>query len=243
MTSSRVPAGILSLVLFCLSPLPLSAQEIALRLYMLDFVFLNPGQTIADREAYNAQAAPIAARHGVIHFASLDPLNILQGPSDLVRLDLWHLPSLDALTAWGNDPDYNALRAQVLQVHDMQALTLYMAEEVMRPEITLGAAYHLDLLTFADEAWNRDIFITYIQAIDAVAERHGIFRTASVGGLAKFAGDGPTADWMHMYVLPGPDEYANMLQDPTYIDLGGLRDTIFVPNNRLSGAFLVVAAQ
>jgi len=217
---------------------PLRAQGDGSQLYLLDFVFLNDGMTLGDRTAYNAQAAPIAERYGVNLIATLDPLNITDGPDSLARVDIWTLPSQQALVQWGADPDYIALGSDIARIHDIRNLTLYVAESVLSPNVAPGTAYHLELLTFAEQSWNREAFINYILSVDEIAETHGIIRQGSLSGLNRLTGDGPTANWFSLYSVPGPTEYAAMAEDSRMTALNETRYNLFVRENALRGAFL-----
>jgi len=217
---------------------PLRAQDAAPPLYLLDFVFLNDGMTIDDHSAYNAQAAPIAARYGINLIATLDPLNITDGPDSLARVDIWTLPSQQALVQWGADPEFIAMEPEIARIHDMHNLTLYVAENVLSPDVSPGTAYHLELLTVSQERWNREAFINYILSVDEIAESHGIIRQASLSGLDRLTGDGPTANWFSLYSVPGPDEYSAMAEDPRMTALNDTRYSLFVRENALQGAFL-----
>jgi len=217
---------------------PLRAQEDRAQLYMLDFVFMNEGLTLDDRTAYNAQAAQIAARYGINLIATLDPLNITDGQDSLARVDIWTLPSQQALVQWGADLEYIAMAPEIARIHDMRKLTIYVAESVLSPNVAPGTAYHLELLSFAEESWTRDAFINYILAVDEIAETHGIIRQGSLSGLNRMTGDGPMANWFSLYSVPGPEEYSAMAEDPRMTALNETRYNLFVRENALQGAFL-----
>ncbi len=234
MTILRTAAVALALLFSVTSPARSQSDPI----YMLDFVFLNDGQTLADRTAYNAKAAPIAARYGINLIATLDPLAITDGPQTLARVDLWTLPAPQALQAWGNDPDYVALRPDVDRIHNTHDLTLYLAEKISAPNVMPGTAYHLELLTFREESWDKQAFIAYMQEVDRIAATHGIARQASLSGLVRLTGSGPTANWFNLYSVPGPDEYTAMATDPAYRALDPQRLALFVSESRVMGAFL-----
>lgn len=215
-----------------------SAQENTGPLYLLDFVFLNPGQTLADRDAYNGRAAPIGARYGILHIASLDPLVITDGPENLARVDVWYLPSPQSLGAWADDPDYTALRPEVDRVHNMTDLTLYMAEAILPPDLEQGAVYHLELLTFDANTFSAERFVNYILAVDEIAASHGIVRRASMKNVTRLIGSGPpSAAWFNLYSVPGPEEYSAMANDPAYRLLDATRVELFDNDVRIMGAF------
>lgn len=208
------------------------------QLYMLDFVFLNDGITLEDRDAFNAKSSEIAGRYGIAHIATLDPLAITDGPQDLDRVDIWTVPSQDAWLAWGEDADFKALHAELAKVHDLDNLTLYFASEVAPPMIAPGQAYHLELFTFVEEGFDFDAFATYVQTVDQIAADHGIQRRASLGGLVKIIGSGPNADWLNLYSVPGPNEYDAMAKDPRNDALDGAREALFVKEMIVLGAFM-----
>lgn len=226
-----------SLSLASLAALPAAAQD-AGPVYMLDFVFLNDGQTLGDRDAYNNRSRPIAARYGISLIATLDPLTITMGPRTLARVDVWELPSVQAIGAWGDDADYVALRPEVLRVHDLDDLTLYVASPVMAPAVVPGQVYHLELLTFSEDEWSREAFFSYIRAVDEIAATHGIRRNTSLANLNKLTGSGPTAQFFNLYAVPGANEYRAMGSDPRMTALTPERWRLFDAGRALEGAFM-----
>lgn len=223
-------------LVLCLGVVMAGAQD--RQLYMLDFVFLNDGKTLADRDAFNARSAEIAGRYGILHIATLDPLAITDGPRNLDRVDIWALPSQQAWQSWGEDPDFKALGPDIAAIHDLDNLTLYFASEAAAPTITPGQPYHLELFTFVEDGFDFDAFAGYVQTIDTIAADHGIQRRASLGGLVKVMGSGPNADWFNLYSVPGPQEYDAMANDPRTRELRDTREALFIRDGTVLGAFL-----
>ncbi|MEO1200874.1 MAG: hypothetical protein AAFX39_16905 [Pseudomonadota bacterium] len=207
------------------------------QLYMLDFVFLNDGYTLEDRDAFNRVSEQIAARYGIARIASLDPVAVTDGPEDIARVDIWRLPSQQAVADWNEDPDFQALQPRLGQVHDLNNLTLYFAEEILAPQIQPGTYYHLELFTFSETQFDPEGFISYVQSVDAIGIDHGIARTGSFGSITRFFGGGPDADWLNLYRVPGPEQYNAMGTDPRMVELRSTRNTLFDREGSLLGAF------
>ncbi|MEM7190798.1 MAG: hypothetical protein AAF439_14410, partial [Pseudomonadota bacterium] len=115
---------------------------------MLDFVYLASGKTLADRDAYNETARPIAANHGAELQVTLDRMSgatgpLLGGPLLPERLDLWTMQTVHGLQSWGTDPAFQAILPRALEVHDMQQLSVYtIATHIHRNHTTHNPRAH-----------------------------------------------------------------------------------------------------
>lgn len=200
-------------------------------LWMLDFIFLNDGATLTDRDAYNAKAQPVAARHGVVLQVTLDTRLMMIGPPELDRVDLWTLPGPQALNAWGQDPEYKEMLPEALRVHDMNQLTLYLGREVSAPQITAGAFYYLELFAFHPESFAAQDFIDYVHATDALAQEFGLARVASMSNLQKALGPGPETHWFNLYSVPSEAAFKAWNNDQRFKDLAPTRNRLLNLNN------------
>lgn len=209
----------------------------AQRLFMLDFVFLNENVTLAARDAYNAKAAPIAARHGVELQATLDPVRVVIGPQSLDRLDLWTLPEPAALKQWGDDPDYQAMRVETLAVHDMTHLTLYLAREMGPVRIAPSGLYWVEFLRFDEAGFNGDDFSAYMAEIDAIAGKHAMRRVATFGKVGRILGQGFQAHWMNIYSVADPAQLEENLRDPRFVERAAMRNRLFDMDKSMMGVF------
>ncbi len=207
------------------------------RLFMLDFVFLNKDVPLQARDAYNEKAKPIAARHGASHVRSLDPLYLLQGPDQLVRLDLWALANPEVLRAWGADPDFKTIQPESLAVHDMRRLTLYFAQEMAETRLIPGGVYWIEFLQFSRAGFNGSEFSAYMQRLDQVAGVHGLNRVATFGKVGRVMGPGFEAHWMNIYNAPDPDRLKAHFADPAFLALTPQRETLFDLENSILGVF------
>ena len=174
---------------------------------MLDFVFMDDGFSLADRDEYNAVASQTAARHGVVLQTTLDTAVMVIGPTELDRLDLWTLTTPDALAAWGRDADYLANKDRSDEIHDMRELTLYLGRQVQAPEIESGRFYYLELFAFNPESFTGEEFITYTRQSDTLAGQYAIFRRASFSQIGRILGNGPEVNWMNLYYISSDNNF------------------------------------
>jgi len=224
--------GALFLVLFL--ALPASAEQ---RMYMLDFVYLNKNVELAARTAYNAKAVPVAARHGVRLQATLDPVKIVLGPTDLARLDLWTLPEPNALQAWGRDPDFKAMQPESRAVHDMSKLTLFLAREIAPFQVKPGAHYWVEFLRFSESGFNGDDFSAYVREIDGIAAQSRMYRVATFGKVGRILGKGHEAHWMNIYSVPDAPSLQAHVKNPRFVELAKVRERLFDLDKSLMAVF------
>lgn len=206
-------------------------------LYMLDFVFMNSGYSLKDRDSHQKNAVPIAARHGIKLVASLDTRILFQGPENMSRLDLWTLPNQSAIGAWGADPDFKKIEPNSLKIHNTDRLSLYFARKVAISHIISGNTYFVELLTFDMKNFTAPEFIDYMKKNDAVAKNYGLTRVASFNPLSKFFGPGPKANWLNIYLVRSEKELRNWTKDDKYQALIPIRSKLLEGKKSLIGLF------
>lgn len=226
--------SVAALVLTLFLTLPASAEQ---RMFMLDFVYLNKNVELAARTAYNSRAAPVAARHGVRLQATLDPVKIVLGPTDLARLDLWTLPEPNALQAWGRDPDFKAMQPESRAVHDMSKLTLFLAREMAPFQVASGAHYWVEFLRFNETGFKGEDFSAYIREIDGLAARSQMHRVATFGKVGRILGKGHEAHWMNIYSVPNAQLLQAYLKDARFVELAKVRERLFDLDKSLMAVF------
>lgn len=225
---------IAALVLTLSLLLPASAEQ---RMFMLDFVYLNTNVELAARTAYNAKAVPVAARHGVLLQATLDPVKIVLGPKDLARLDLWTLPEPNALQAWGRDPDFKAMQPESRSVHDMSKLTLFLAREMAPFQVTPGAHYWVEFLRFSENGFKGEDFSAYVREIDGLASKFQMYRVATFGKVGRILGQGHEAHWMNVYSVPNAQSLQAHLKGTRFVALAKVRERLFDLDKSLMAVF------
>lgn len=221
------------LLAICLS----SAARAEQRLFMLDFVFLNKSMELKARNAYNSRAAPIAARHGVKLQATLDPVLVVLGPRDLDRLDLWTLPAPESLRAWGQDPDYKAMHAETMAVHDMSRLTLYLGREMGPFQLKPGVHYWVEFLSFDKDGFNGREFTDYQREVDGIAAKSGLHRVATFGKVGRIMGQGYEAHWMNIYSIADGEKLQGHLRGDRFVELAPVRERLFKLDRSIMGVF------
>lgn len=225
-------------VAVCLLALGFCTSAVAEQsLVMLDFVYLNKDVEVAERDAYNAKAKPIAARHGVILRSTLDPVRIVLGPKGLQRLDLWTLPAPQALQAWSDDPDYLAMRSETLAVHDMKRLTLYLAREIGPVQIAPGRHYWVEFLRFDKSGFTGEQFAAYMRETDGIAGKYDLQRVATFGKVGRILGPGFEAHWMNIYSVPDSERLQSYVEDARFVELASMRERLFDLDSSMMAVF------
>lgn len=215
---------------------PVVAQEKTQPLLMLDFVFLAEGKSLADRDAYNAKALPVAGKHDVDFVASLDVFAMLKGPAELARLDVWTLPDPSALVKWDADPAYQPLKPLAFDVHDMDVLTLYLGLADAVPEPPEGEYFLIEVLTFAD-SFEREAFPKYLRERAKIAGTHEISHVGRVHLRKKLTGAMPDADWVNVYHLPSKAALVAWTEDAQTKAQLPVRTTLFDLSRSVVGVF------
>lgn len=97
---------------------------------LVDLVVMADGAGPAERDAYRAKIEPIAARYGFKMVAAFEINGRVSGdgPDQPLRLNIWSIPSMDAMGELGKDEDYAALEDERLALHDFETLTLFFAQ-------------------------------------------------------------------------------------------------------------------
>ncbi|MEW7292403.1 hypothetical protein [Aquimarina sp. 2304DJ70-9] len=96
--------------------------------YLLDFVIMNEGAGALQRSIYNSKVRKIAKKHNVDMVASFDVLQELGGAiHNVLEVNIWEMDSPASMKALGVDAEYQANIEFRNQIHNMQDLTLYMA--------------------------------------------------------------------------------------------------------------------
>lgn len=158
---------------------------------LIDFVVLNDGAQIAERSAYEETLEPIAARHGAEVIHSYDIAAHLAGPmEDSVRLNVWQFADPATLGKVNNDPDYAEIIPERDRVHDLDRLTLYMAQPIVDGGRIEDGVILVDLVVLNDgfEAEDRD---AYEAKMAPIAAKYGFTIHSAFALMQKIDGEGP----------------------------------------------------
>lgn len=207
------------------------------QLYMLDFVFMSKGHTLADRDKHNQKARPIASRYGVNLVASLDALARFAGPKGLARLDIWTLPNQSALSSWGADTDYKKIEPNARKIHDFKQLTLYLSRERVAPQIVSGNIYYVELLTFNQKNFSVPELVGYIKNNDQIAKEYGLIPAARFNPISRILGNGPKANLLNVYSVQSKTAFKKLSEDKRYRALNPVRKKLFETDKMLIGVF------
>lgn len=195
---------------------------------LIDFIVLNDGIEIAERDAYETALKPIAARYGAEVVHSYNVMAHLAGEMETsVRVNIWNLDDMSALGAVDKDADYRAMIPNRDRIHDLSALTLYTAREnINNGPITEGFVL-VDLIVMKDGfgAAERD---AYEAKMAPLAEKYGYVIQASYEIDQKIGGDGPeTPLRLNLWNGNNPDALGALTQDPGYVALEAERQKLF----------------
>jgi len=93
---------------------------------LVGVIAMKPGFDYEDHNAYEKTLASITARHGMRLFRAyriVQPLG--GGPANAVAVNIWELPSPEALGKVMSDPEYVAIVPYRDRIHDMAETTMY----------------------------------------------------------------------------------------------------------------------
>lgn len=195
---------------------------------LIDFVVLNNGIDVSERDAYEAALKPIAAKYGAKVGHSYDLVAHLAGQmASAMRINVWELDDLSALGAVDQDAEYKAMIPDRDRIHDLSALTLYTGRETSNAgPITQGFVL-VDLVVMNDGfgATERD---SYEARMAPLAQRYGYTIRASYEIDQKIGGDGPENP-LRLILWHGdnPDALGALTKDPEYMSLEDERQKLF----------------
>ena len=195
---------------------------------LIDFIVLNDGIDISERDAYEAALKPIAARYGAEVVHSYDVLNHMTGGmAQSVRVNIWNLDDMGAIGSVDKDPDYQDMVPNRDRIHDLSALTLYTATETVNAGPITEGFVLVDLVVMNDGfgASERD---AYEASMAPIAEKYGYTIQASYEIDQKIGGDGPASP-LRLILWKGdnPDALGALTQDPAYMALEDDRQKLF----------------
>ena len=117
------------LTLYIAKPKKVGKAIAADKYVLVDLVVLNDGYGPKDRDGYSKETQRIAKKYGFRKAHSFSLVNHLagKGPKAAMELNLWELPDPSAMQKLGEDAAYQANVPKRNQIHNMEALTLYLA--------------------------------------------------------------------------------------------------------------------
>ncbi len=194
---------------------------------LIDFVVLKDATALAERNAYEAKMAPIAEQYGARVIHSYDITGHIAGPmEEAVRLNVWAFSEPDALAKLNEDARYQALVPVRDRIHDMEALTLYLAENIRDGGPITDGVILVDLvaMTKGNGDAERD---AYEAKMAPIAKRYGFEVVSSFRISQKLAGEGPdSAMRLSLWEGQSPDGLQQLNTDPGYVALAEERDRI-----------------
>lgn len=195
---------------------------------LIDFIVLNEGIDIGERNAYEAALKPIAARYGAEVVHSYDVKEHLAGKMPTsVRVNIWNLDNVDALGAVDKDADYRAMIPNRDRVHDLSALTLYKARETVNAGPITEGSVLVDLVVM-NEGFGAEERDAYEAKMAPLAAKYGYTIHASYEIDQKIGGNGPEKP-LRLILWRGdnPDALGSLSEDADYIALENERQRLF----------------
>ncbi len=208
---------------------PIQSDQVATEtgeLVLVDLVVMNEGHSLSEREEYEAAILPIAERYGMERFGSYEIVQHLNGKAeDAIKLNLWHLPSPEAMQQLGQDADYQALETMRNELHDFNQLTLYTAKSVQETASPNGDLFLVDLVVMS-EGYGLSERREYEASILPIAEEYGMQLTHSYETIDYLGGAVEDAVKLNLWSLSTPDAIEQLQSDKEYQALDSRRNEI-----------------
>lgn len=194
---------------------------------LIDFIMLAEGAELAERNAYEEALEPIAARYGAEYIHTYNLVSHIGGPMDsAVRLNIWEFEDQNALALVNEDEDYKALIPMRDRVHDMDALTLYMAQPIKDGGPIGDGVVLVDLIVMQDGAGDAERN-AYEARMAPIAEKYGFRVHSAFRILQKIGGEGPESPIrLNLWAGQDPEGLQRLSQDPEYQELVEMRNRI-----------------
>jgi uncharacterized protein (DUF1330 family) len=198
--------------------------------YILDFVSLNEGVHLSDRDQYDHSVIPIVKKYGMKLKGRFDLDAIAGSFTQPARLNVWELDSLESMQKIGQDEQYASLKSMRDSIHDMQALTLYVADFKTRRKLEKGLVL-VDLVVM-NEGFGKDDRNSYEAKVLPIAEDYGMRVVQSFDILKKMRGSGPSAAMrLNLWSIEDPEKMKKLSQDERYTSLIEYRNKIHDMDN------------
>lgn len=205
--------------------LSLSPNVNAQTSYMLDFVVMQDGYDLNHRDSYESVIAPMAAQHGMKKVRGYDLTQHLSGGlSKAVRLNIWEVPQ-GALPKLGQDPLYQTIVPYRDKIHNMQELSLFMAQETQGEREPTDETILVDLVVMND-GYGLKEREAYERRIAPIARRYGMRKFATYDIAQKIAGTAPEGLRLNLWAVPDPAAMGKLASDPDYQKHVANRDKI-----------------
>lgn len=195
-------------------------------LVLVDVVVMNPGHTLAEREAYEAAVLPIAEKYDMEKTDSYEVVQHLNGKAkDAIKVNLWDLPSPQAMKQLNQDPEYQALESERQKLHNFNQLTLYTAKPVQDAAEEDGDLILVDMVVM-NPGFGIEEREEYEAKVLPIAARYGMERTHSYKTADYLNGSIEDVVKVNLWRLPDAEAMEKLNQDPEYQALEAERNRL-----------------
>ena len=197
---------------------------------LLDLVVLNENYTSKDRVSYSKETSKIAAKYDIKKSQSfgINAYIAGMGPKNALEFNLWTMKSPAAMAQLGQDSNYQANVPKRDKIHNMKALSLFLA----RPKAGFsnfkpkkGKTYLLDFVIMDEQAGALQRTI-YNQKVQQIAKKHGINMVSSFDVLQKLGGQIDGVLEVNIWEMDSPESMKALGGDPEYQANVPFRDQI-----------------
>lgn len=141
-------------------------------------------------------------------------------------MNIWELPSPVVMGKIANDPAYKALISHRDGIHNMDAVTLYFAENIFDTGDQVSSDKIMVDLVVMNEGYGKEDRDYYCSKIDEVGRKYGVNKKQSYQITKKIAGNGPEALRLNIWKLDDPTAFMHINKDAGYQKWIPLRDQI-----------------
>ena len=160
--------------------------------YLIDFVVMSHGHTLKDRDLYDQDILPITEKYGLALKSSLD-LTPLSGNFSLPsRLNIWRVCDEDTLSDLSKDEHYQSLALFRNHIHDMNALTLFLAKKGNISQYLDRRKHFMVDLVSLNDSFSKEDRDRYEEKVVPVAAEYGMLLKQQFELIKYLRGTGPS---------------------------------------------------